>query len=82
MPSATAWSAPGSSWLGPAAWTPVVLCEVARMVGVVPSAAYRHFADREEFIAEKEHLPPLRTSTTSPVVCDQLNAFTAAGRMP
>jgi len=34
----------------------VVLREVARMVCVVPNAAYRHFADREEFIAEKEHL--------------------------
>jgi AcrR family transcriptional regulator len=29
----------------------VVLREVARMVGVVPNAAYRHFADREELLA-------------------------------
>ncbi|HET8591623.1 MAG TPA: TetR/AcrR family transcriptional regulator [Nakamurella sp.] len=29
----------------------VVLREVARSVGVVPNAAYRHFADREELLA-------------------------------
>jgi AcrR family transcriptional regulator len=29
----------------------VVLREVTRMVGVVPNAAYRHFADREAFLA-------------------------------
>lgn len=29
----------------------VVLREVARMVGVVPNAAYRHFVDREELLA-------------------------------
>jgi AcrR family transcriptional regulator len=30
----------------------VVLREAARMVGVVPNAAYRHFADRDELLAE------------------------------
>src|ERR1700760_4688848 len=29
----------------------VVLREAARMVGVVPNAAYRHFADRDELLA-------------------------------
>jgi len=29
----------------------VVLREVTRMVGVVPNAAYRHFADRDAFLA-------------------------------
>jgi AcrR family transcriptional regulator len=29
----------------------VVLREAARMVGVVPNAAYRHFADRDELVA-------------------------------
>jgi AcrR family transcriptional regulator len=29
----------------------VVLREVTRMVGVVPNAAYRHFADRDELLA-------------------------------
>ncbi len=29
----------------------VVLREATRMVGVVPSAAYRHFADRDELLA-------------------------------
>ena len=30
----------------------VVLREATRMVGVVPNAAYRHFADRDELLAE------------------------------
>lgn len=30
----------------------IVLREVTRMVGVVPNAAYRHFADRDELLAE------------------------------
>jgi AcrR family transcriptional regulator len=30
----------------------VVLREVTRIVGVVPNAAYRHFADRDELLAE------------------------------
>jgi AcrR family transcriptional regulator len=30
----------------------VVLRETTRMVGVVPNAAYRHFADRDELLAE------------------------------
>src|SRR3954453_22397166 len=30
----------------------VVLREVTRMVGVVPNAAYRHFADRDALLAE------------------------------
>ena len=30
----------------------VVLREAARMVGVVPNAAYRHFADRDELLTE------------------------------
>src|SRR5215472_12315426 len=30
----------------------IVLREAARMVGVVPNAAYRHFADRDELLAE------------------------------
>src|SRR5487761_488127 len=29
----------------------VVLREATRMVGVVPNAAYRHFADRDELLA-------------------------------
>src|SRR6201998_1498889 len=29
----------------------VVLREAARIVGVVPNAAYRHFADREDLLA-------------------------------
>src|SRR3954468_8633557 len=30
----------------------VVLREATRIVGVVPNAAYRHFADRDELLAE------------------------------
>src|SRR5919206_4716655 len=30
----------------------VVLREATRLVGVVPNAAYRHFADRDELLAE------------------------------
>ena len=35
----------------PAAPGTVVLREAARIVGVVPNAAYRHFADRDELLA-------------------------------
>ncbi len=34
----------------------VVLREATRMVGVVPNAAYRHFADRDELLAEVGHV--------------------------
>ena len=50
-PSATAWSPPGSSWPGVGGPDAVVLREATRMVGVVPNAAYRHFAGRDELLA-------------------------------
>ena len=45
----TAWLPQGSSW--PAMVHAVVLREATRMVGVVPNAAYRHFADHDELLA-------------------------------
>ena len=46
------WSRPRPSWRGRAGPDGVVLREVARRTGVSHNAAYRHFADREELLAE------------------------------
>lgn len=57
----------------------VVLREVTRMVGVVPNAAYRHFADREELLAA---VRDQAVGELSQRVVDRMNQVRAGAHTP